>query len=115
LSAAISLDPVAVGIDHETGIVVGPIVGAHSRLAVVASARAKRCGMERIDAVARRRAEAEVQAGFLIGCDRALCDADPERDGLAPIAEGACALAQTRVAKRLERRVIEAFRPRDAD
>jgi hypothetical protein len=50
-----------------------------------------------------------VQAGFVVGGDRTLGGADPQGDRVAAIAERARRLAETGIAQRLERRVIEAL------
>ena len=68
---AIGLKPVSVRIDDERGIVVGVVFGAHAGLAVVTAAGLQRGGMKGIDARPGRRAEAKMQAGFVVGRHRA--------------------------------------------
>src|ERR1700752_550511 len=70
LSATIGFEPVADRIDHERPVVVRRIVGAHTGLAVVASAGAECCGVERRAALLTRRVEAEMKPGFLVGPNR---------------------------------------------
>src|SRR5215208_1789969 len=104
------LDAVAVGVDDERRIIVRAVIGAKPGLAVVAPAALQRRGMEGVDAFARRRRKAEMQARFLVRRHRAQGGADPQRDRVAPIAERAFALVQTSIAERLQRRVVEALR-----
>ena len=61
------LDPVAVGIDDEGGVVARTVVGAQAGPAVVASAGPGRSGVEGVHALRRRRGEAEMQADFMSG------------------------------------------------
>src|SRR5215218_8669621 len=96
------LDAVAVGIDDERRIIVRAVIGAKPGLAVVAPAALQRRGVEGVDALARRRRKADMQAGLVVGRHRALGEADPERDRVASVAERALAFAQTSVADRLQ-------------
>src|SRR5215211_5991825 len=107
---AMGLDAVAVGIDDERRVVVRAVIGAKPGLAVLAPAALQRRGVEGADALARRRRKAEMQARFLVRRHRALGDADPQRDRVASVAERALAFAQTSVAERLQRCVVEALR-----
>src|SRR5882672_1177121 len=104
---AIGLDPIAVGIDNEGRIVVRAIVGAQPRFTVVAAAVADRRLVKGIDAFPRRGREAKMQPGLRIGRNRIWAGADPECDLLVAVAERALRRAQTRVADRLERSVVE--------
>jgi hypothetical protein len=54
---AVSLDPIAIGIDYQGGVIVDIVIGAHAGLPVVTSSRARRCGIERIHAFPRWRGE----------------------------------------------------------
>src|SRR5262249_8891349 len=81
----------------------------HARRAVVFSAQLERRRMERVDAVAARCGEAEMQARCWIGHDRPLGLADPKLHAVAPVAKAADALAQARISERLERGIIEAL------
>src|SRR5260370_38473702 len=84
---AISLDPIAVGIDNESRIVVGAIVGAQPRLAVVAAAVPDR-GLEKgIDAFPRRGREAYMQPGLGIRLNRTWAGTAPECDMFHAVAE----------------------------
>ena len=85
------LDAVAVGIDDERRIIVRAVIGAKPGLAIVAPAALQRRGVERVDAFARRRRKAEMQARFLVRRHRALGNADPQRDRVASAAERALA------------------------
>src|SRR5829696_10338213 len=86
---------VAVGVDDERRIIVRAVIGAKPGLAVVAPAALQRRGMEGVDAFARRRRKADMQARFLVRRHRALGGADPQRDRLASVAERTLAFAQT--------------------
>src|SRR5579864_2103111 len=91
---AIRLDPVAVGIDGECRVIVGTVVAAQPRRAVVAAARRQGRIMKVLDALARRCRKAEMQPGFFVGWDRALDGTDPQRHLVAAIAQRTVALAQ---------------------
>src|SRR5258707_3084661 len=104
---AISLDPIAVGIGNESRIVVGAIVGAQPRLAVVAAAVPDRGLVKGVDAFPRRGREAKMQPGLRIGRNRTWAGTDPECDLFLAVAERALRRAKTRVADRLERSVVE--------
>ena len=84
---AVGFDTIAVRIDDECSVVVGPVVGTHARLAVVASAGAYGRGVKAIHALARCRLKAEMQTRLVICRDRMLADADPQGDGIASVAE----------------------------
>src|SRR5829696_320709 len=107
-AAATSFDAVSLGIDDERGVVVGPVIGAQARPTVISPAGCKRRSVESIDALARRRGEAEVQPRLFVRGDRVLGGNDPECDGLAPVAERAFPFAQACVAERLQGGVVEA-------
>src|ERR1700730_14440163 len=77
--AAIGLDAIAVGIGDEGGVVIGAVILPQPGLAVVAPARAQGFRMKRIDRFAVGGAEADVQAGGVVGRHRMLRGADPER------------------------------------
>src|SRR6266446_6000354 len=79
LLAAMSLDAIAVGIDGESRIVLGPIIGAQAGLAVVLAAGLERGGMEGVDRGAVLGDEAEVQARVGVGLHRLLGGAEPQR------------------------------------
>src|SRR2546428_170178 len=64
--AGIGLDPIAVGIDHEGGVVGIAVVRADPRLAVILAAGFERARVEGVDGLAARRVEANVQAGLRI-------------------------------------------------
>ena len=102
--AAISLQPIAVGIDHKGGVVIRAVIRAQTRLAVVASAGAQRRRVKGIDARARRRIQAKMQTGFRIRRHRALRAADPEGRAALAVAEPAVAFAQAFIAKRARAR-----------
>src|ERR1051325_8795855 len=87
LAVAISFDAVAVGIDGERGVVVGIVIRAHARLAVVASAHAHRRGVKRVDALARRGREAEMHPRFAAGRQGAAGGGEPQRDLAVAVSE----------------------------
>ena len=70
------LDIVAVGIEHEGGVVVGVVVGAQARLAVVSAARLERGRIEGIDGGAVLAAKATC-SGPLAGSPASI-----QKDGL---------------------------------
>src|SRR5258708_28595879 len=83
------------------------MVGAQSRFAVVAAAMTDRGLMKGVDAFPCRGRKAKMQPGLWIGRNRAWAGTDPECDLFLAVAERALRRAQTRVADRLERSVIE--------
>ena len=99
--AAVSLEPVAVGIEDEGGIIVLAIVLSEARQAVVASAGSDGSGMKGIDAGAGRRLETEVEPGAVVGGDRAVAGANPQGDRIGAVAQRRRRLAEAPVAKRL--------------
>src|SRR5262249_46338507 len=68
-----------------------------------------RCGVKGVHALAAWRIEAEMQVRLAVRRNRTVGSADPERDAVASVAEGACALAQARIPERLQRGVVEAL------
>jgi hypothetical protein len=62
LRLAERLEPVAVGIDDEGGVVIGTVILAQARFAVVAPAGLERRRVERVDRLGVGRLEAEMQA-----------------------------------------------------
>ena len=61
LTAAIGLDAIPVGVDHEGGVVIRAIVRAQARQAIVGASSAEGSDMERIDGLACGRSKAEVE------------------------------------------------------
>src|SRR5260370_26505328 len=104
---AISLDPIAVGIDNESRIVVGAIVGAQPRLAVVAAAVPDRGLVKGIDAFPRRGREAKMQPGLGIRRNRTCAGTDPECDLFLAVAARALQRAKSREADRLDSNCFE--------
>src|SRR5215203_3939799 len=79
-------------------------------------ARSRR--VEGVDALAGGRVKTEVEARSIIGGNWVFRRKDPKPSGIAAVAERGCVLAEAGVAERLQRGVVEAFRPRkvaDAD
>src|SRR6187399_1912678 len=107
LGTAIGLDAVSVRIDREGRVVVRPIVGAQAGLAIVLAAGTERARVKRRDALARRRIEAEVQAGRGVGRDRLVAGRNPQRDRILAVAERGVAGAEAGVAERIQCRVVE--------
>jgi hypothetical protein len=69
--------------------------------------------MEGIDALARRRGKAKVQAGFGIGRHRALGKRDPIDRRVAAISRGRPDIHLPRIAERCEHAVVKAARALD--
>ena len=90
-----------------------PVVLAHARLPIVSPAMRHRRRMERRDALAARRGEAEVEAGLGIVGNRALGGIDPEAGGLFAVAERRLVGAEAGQSKRLQRRVVKRLGLRD--
>src|SRR5690348_900633 len=105
------LDPMSVGIDDEGGVVMGVVLRAEARLAVVAPPSGERRPMERVDSGPARRLEADVAAER----DAGRLMADPERQRLLlqrlrlgrPIAGSIVEIMAPDVAERRQRGVIE--------
>src|SRR5262249_38421970 len=111
------LDPIAVGIDDEGGVVVGVIFGTKAGLTVVAAAGGERRRVERVDRATERRAEADVAV------ERGAVPVvrDPERQRLllermrlaAPVAGGGLDIEHPPGAGRGQCRVIEGAASRE--
>lgn len=86
---AISLEPVAVRVDYEGGVVVVAIGGAQAGPAIVLATRKQGRRMESVDAGACRCGKAEMQAGVRVGRDRPAGLIDPEFYGPGAVAERA--------------------------
>src|SRR6202044_2368208 len=61
------LDAIALGIDDESGVIIGAVLGAQARRSVVATAGAQCGGIKGIDGTAIRRREAKMKARSLVG------------------------------------------------
>jgi transposase len=98
-TAAMGLKAVAIGVHNEGRVIVSAVGGAHTGPAVVAASHGERRAMKSVHALARWCAEAKMQAGLLVRRNGTRHSADPERDGVLPIAKRACVLAQAPVTK----------------
>src|SRR5580692_2476254 len=111
--AVIGFEPIAFRVMDEGRVIVRPIILAQSRLAIVAAAMRHRRLVERLDALAARRSEAEVEPGLWIIAHWLLRRVDPEARGLFAVTERRLVGAETGQSKRLERRVIKRLGLRD--
>src|SRR6185312_444388 len=104
---AVRFEAVAVGVDNESGIVVGIILGSQVWLPIVAAASSNRGGMEGRDTFGGGSGKAEVQPRVQIGLHWAVDLADPKCNLVSTVTECSRHVMQANITKGRQCRIIK--------